>query len=204
MCRIVSDCLGLSRGYMVRWPVVVACVCAVCGGGGFQPDRPSLSRCRRRAGGRQRSSSAPEFRLDRIGPGAGRHDVRGMPQRPRAQRQPLAAIASTSPRAGTARRHDREDDPQAARRSDAAAGQQAADDAALDAAGRRARGAGGRAGRGAGAGPAHVSAAQPRRVRAIGPAICSRSTSTPATTCRSTRRAPTSTTSPTRSCCRRR
>jgi hypothetical protein len=35
-------------------------------------------------------------------------------------------------------------------------------------------------------------------------AISWRSTSTPATTCRSTRRAPTSTTSPTRSCCRRR
>src|SRR6185503_2120138 len=35
-------------------------------------------------------------------------------------------------------------------------------------------------------------------------AICWRSTSTPATTCRSTRRAPTSTTLPTRSSCRRR
>ena len=54
------------------------------------------------------------------------------------------------------------------------------------------------------AGPPHVPAPESRRVRARRSTTCSRSTSTPATTCRSTPRAPTSTTSPTRSCCRRR
>ena len=98
------------------------CVCAERGGGGFQPGPGSPSaNAGARADVEQRPPRAADFRFDRVGPGAGRQDVRGLPQRPRAQREPLAGILRPRHRR-TARRHGGEDDPQAARGSDAAAG----------------------------------------------------------------------------------
>ena len=82
---------------------------------------------------------------------------------------------------------------------DAAAGARRPEDSVLRRPGRRARSAGGsQTPRRAGAGAAHVPAAESRRVRAVGSRSARRSTSTPATICRSIRRARTSTTSPTR------
>jgi hypothetical protein len=133
-------------------PLAVACLLlGLCG-------------CRRRP----LRGSAPASLSKRPVTGADRTHLRRLPQRPRAQREPLARILRRHDRR-TASRHDREDDPQAARGSDAAGGLAAAGRSRARKPGGEAGGGSGRADHGSRAGTKKLSAAQPHGIRAIDP-----------------------------------
>ena len=122
------------------------------------------------------------------------------------KRRPAAVAGVVRRDARRAERRGRgEDDSQAAGGLHAAAARAASGSRDLRGAHHDARNADRRGCRGeAESRRAHVPAAQSSRVRARGPRSARASTSTPATGCRSTPRARTSTTSPTRRRCRRR